>query len=75
MSSKRERRKIPLPRLAPPDGEVNIAFAVRIPGEFRMEYVGPLEEESARQIMQILAKRIFLPADAVGPAEPSAKTA
>jgi hypothetical protein len=73
MPSKRNRYLVSLPRGVPPAGEVNIAFAVKIQGKGRLEYVGPIEEESARQIMQILAKRICSPEAEAVPGEPNAK--
>ena len=75
MRDKQARRLVSLPRDKPPEGDVNMAFAVKIPGKFRFEYVGPIDEDSAKQILLILAKRVFPAEAAAAPAPESAKAA
>lgn len=56
--------KIPLPTAAPEAGEVNIAFAVKLKSG-HIEYVGPIEEELAKQMLALLGKRLFPAVDQV----------
>jgi hypothetical protein len=52
--------KIELPNETPPEGYVNMAFAVNLKGgKDHIQYVGPLKEEVVRKMLALLGAEIF----------------
>jgi hypothetical protein len=52
------KHKIPLSTAPLEPGEVNIAFAIKL-GAGHVQYVGPIEEDIAKQMLALLGKRLF----------------